>query len=48
MQKLDKNHDGEVNFREFSRCVMDLTKLLYQSKTGKGGKKDKGKGNDDE
>lgn len=48
MQKLDKNHDGEVNFREFSRCVMDLAKSLYHNKTGRGGKKGRGKGNEDE
>lgn len=45
MQKLDKNQDGEVTFREFGRCVMLLAKSMYQSKTGKKGR---GKGNDDE
>ncbi|XP_060936467.1 protein S100-G-like [Limanda limanda] len=45
MQKLDKNHDGEVNFREFCRCVGDLAKCHYNKKTGKEGKKGKkGKG----
>ncbi|CAB1448745.1 unnamed protein product [Pleuronectes platessa] len=43
MQMLDKNHDGEVNFREFCRCVSDLAKCHYNKKTGKGGKKGKGK-----
>ncbi|XP_019965829.1 protein S100-G-like [Paralichthys olivaceus] len=43
MQMLDKNHDGEVNFREFCRCVSDLAKCYYNKKTGKGGKKSKGK-----
>ncbi|XP_034466354.1 protein S100-G-like [Hippoglossus hippoglossus] len=43
MQMLDKNHDGEVNFREFCRCVSDLAKCYYNKKTGKGGKKCKGK-----
>ncbi|XP_056299779.1 S100 calcium binding protein W [Pseudoliparis swirei] len=43
MKMLDKNHDGEVNFREFCRCVSDLAKCYYQKKTGKGGKKGKGK-----
>ena len=42
MEMLDKNHDGEVNFREFCRCVSALAKSYYQSKHGKGGKKDKG------
>ncbi|XP_041649264.1 repetin-like [Cheilinus undulatus] len=41
MKMLDKNHDGEVNFREFCRCVCDLAKCHYQKKKGKGGKKKK-------
>ncbi|XP_034554048.1 protein S100-A6-like [Notolabrus celidotus] len=44
MEMLDKNHDGEVNFREFCRCVCDLAKCYYQKKTGKSCKKGKGKG----
>lgn len=40
---LDKNHDGEVNFREFCRCVCDLAKCYYHKKTGKGGKRCRGK-----
>ncbi|XP_029308488.1 protein S100-G-like [Cottoperca gobio] len=43
MGMLDKNHDGEVNFREFCRCVCVLAKCYYQKKTGRGGKKGKGK-----
>ncbi|XP_068592025.1 S100 calcium binding protein W [Cebidichthys violaceus] len=43
IKMLDKNHDGEVNFREFCRCVSDLAKCYYQKKTGKAGKKSKGK-----
>ncbi|KAF3839724.1 hypothetical protein F7725_018441 [Dissostichus mawsoni] len=43
MEMLDKNHDGEVNFREFCRCVCVLARCYYQKKTGKGGKKFKGK-----
>ncbi|XP_072250331.1 protein S100-A6-like [Leuresthes tenuis] len=43
MDMLDKNHDGEVNFREFCRCISVLAKCYYQKKTGKGGKKGKGK-----
>uniref|UniRef100_A0A665VPL6 EF-hand domain-containing protein n=1 Tax=Echeneis naucrates TaxID=173247 RepID=A0A665VPL6_ECHNA len=43
MEALDKNHDGEVNLREFCRCVCDLAKCYYHKKTGKGGKKGKGK-----
>ncbi|XP_035527933.1 S100 calcium binding protein W [Morone saxatilis] len=48
MEMLDKNHDGEVNFREFCRCVSVLAKSYYQKKTGKGGKKGKGKEQGDE
>lgn len=43
MEMLDKNHDGEVNFKEFCRCVSVLAKCYYHSKTGKGCKKGKGK-----
>ncbi|KAM6968210.1 S100 calcium binding protein W isoform 2-T2 [Aplochiton taeniatus] len=46
MELLDKNHDGEVNFREFSRCVAALAKGYYKQKRGKGGKKGKGKEED--
>lgn len=47
MEMLDKNHDGEVNFREFCRCVSDLAKCYYHKKTGKGGKRSKGKEQED-
>lgn len=43
MEMMDKNHDGEVNFREFCRCVSVLAKCYYHKKTGKGCKKGKGK-----
>lgn len=46
MEMLDKNHDGEVNFREFCRCVSVLAKCYYNHKTGKGCKKGKGKGHE--
>ena len=42
MQMLDKNHDGEVNFREFCLCVSYLAKCHYKKKTGKEGKGGKG------
>ncbi|XP_041844370.1 S100 calcium binding protein W [Melanotaenia boesemani] len=48
MEMLDKNHDGEVNFREFCRCVSVLAKCYYHKKTGRGGKKGKGKGQEGE
>ncbi|XP_061574385.1 protein S100-A6-like [Cololabis saira] len=44
MEMLDKNHDDEVNFREFCRCVSALAKSYYHAKSGRGGKKGKGKG----
>ncbi|XP_038567328.1 S100 calcium binding protein W [Micropterus salmoides] len=43
IELMDKNHDGEVNFREFCRCVCVLAKCYYQKKTGKGCKRVKGK-----
>ncbi|XP_044065210.1 S100 calcium binding protein W [Siniperca chuatsi] len=39
IEMMDKNHDGEVNFREFCRCVCVLAKCYYQKKTSKGGKR---------
>ncbi|KAM4736591.1 S100 calcium binding protein W [Anableps anableps] len=48
MDMLDKNHDGEVNFREFCRCVCVLAKCYFQKKTGRGGKRGKGKGQEGE
>ncbi|XP_056142515.1 S100 calcium binding protein W [Lampris incognitus] len=48
VEMLDKNHDGEVNFREFSRCVAVLAKGYYKQKRGKGSKKAKGKEGDQE
>ncbi|XP_041962721.1 S100 calcium binding protein W [Alosa sapidissima] len=44
MSKLDKNHDGEVNFREFGMMVGLLARGVYRHKRGKG----KGKKKDDE
>ncbi|XP_029928444.1 S100 calcium binding protein W [Myripristis murdjan] len=43
LELLDKNHDGEVNFREFSRCLAALAKGYHKQKRGKGGKRGKGK-----
>ncbi|XP_017280482.1 protein S100-A5 [Kryptolebias marmoratus] len=48
MELLDKNHDGQVNFREFSRCVCDLAKCYYHKKMGRGGKKGKCRGHEGE
>ncbi|XP_042562156.1 protein S100-A6-like [Clupea harengus] len=39
MSKLDKNHDGEVNFGEFARMVGVLARGLFRAKRGKGKKK---------
>ncbi|KAG5270852.1 hypothetical protein AALO_G00173020 [Alosa alosa] len=44
MSKLDKNHDGEVNFREFGMMVGLLARGVYRHKRGKG----KGKKKDNE
>ncbi|XP_072536544.1 S100 calcium binding protein W [Salminus brasiliensis] len=35
MEKIDKNHDGQVNFREFSQCVALLAKGYFKMKHGK-------------
>ncbi|KAJ0000444.1 hypothetical protein NQD34_012286 [Periophthalmus magnuspinnatus] len=43
MKMIDKNHDGEINFREFCRCVCELAKWYFQQKTGKGGKQGRGR-----
>ncbi|KAM9353688.1 protein S100-B-like [Symphorus nematophorus] len=43
MKTLDKNHDDDINFREFCRCVSELAKGYYHKKKGKGGKKGKEK-----
>lgn len=34
MEELDKNHDGEVNFREFSQCIAGLARGYYKKKHG--------------
>ncbi|KAI2655283.1 Protein S100-A5 [Labeo rohita] len=44
MEELDKNHDGEVNFREFSQCIAGLARAYWQKKHGKDKCKGKGKG----
>ncbi|AWO96567.1 Hypothetical protein SMAX5B_012039 [Scophthalmus maximus] len=36
MGRMDKNHDGEVNFREFATCVAFIANCCYNKKTGKG------------
>ncbi|XP_076826249.1 S100 calcium binding protein W [Brachyhypopomus gauderio] len=35
MAKIDKNHDGQVNFCEFSQCVALIAKGYYKKKHGK-------------
>ncbi|XP_016387685.1 protein S100-A5-like [Sinocyclocheilus rhinocerous] len=44
MEELDKNHDGEVNFREFSQCIAGLARAYYIKKHGKEKCRGKGKG----
>ncbi|KAM9852485.1 S100 calcium binding protein W [Aulostomus maculatus] len=48
MTTIDKNQDGEIKFREFCRCVSILAKCYFQNKTGKGGRKGKGRDDDAE
>ncbi|KAJ3597320.1 hypothetical protein NHX12_000848 [Muraenolepis orangiensis] len=42
MEELDKNHDGELNFNEFSKCVATLARAYHKEKL-KASKKSKGK-----
>ncbi|KAL6489343.1 hypothetical protein MHYP_G00030840 [Metynnis hypsauchen] len=42
LDKIDKNHDGQVNFREFSQCVALLARGYFRKKHDKGKGKDKG------
>ncbi|XP_043117461.1 S100 calcium binding protein W [Puntigrus tetrazona] len=44
MEDLDKNHDGEVNFREFSQCIAGLARGYYKKKHGKDKCRDRGRG----
>ncbi|KAI4877876.1 hypothetical protein NFI96_033315 [Prochilodus magdalenae] len=34
LNKIDKNHDDQVNFREFSQCVALLAKGYFRKKHG--------------
>ncbi|XP_049439862.1 protein S100-A6-like [Epinephelus fuscoguttatus] len=36
MGKIDRNRDGEINFREFVKCVGFMAKCHYREKTGRG------------
>ncbi|XP_040900917.1 protein S100-A1-like isoform X2 [Toxotes jaculatrix] len=36
MGRMDRNHDGEINFREFVMCVSFMAKCCYHKRTGKG------------
>ncbi|XP_062847981.1 S100 calcium binding protein W [Trichomycterus rosablanca] len=35
LDKIDKNHDGQVNFKEFSQCVAHLAQSYFKKKHGK-------------
>uniref|UniRef100_A0A4W6FTC2 EF-hand domain-containing protein n=1 Tax=Lates calcarifer TaxID=8187 RepID=A0A4W6FTC2_LATCA len=35
MERMDRNRDGEVNFKEFVKCVVFMAKCLYRKKTGR-------------
>ncbi|XP_039535372.1 S100 calcium binding protein W [Pimephales promelas] len=47
MEELDKNHDGEVNFREFSQCICGLARAYYMKKHGKETGRGRGRGGQD-
>ncbi|KAK7147468.1 hypothetical protein R3I94_010101 [Phoxinus phoxinus] len=47
MEELDKNHDGEVNFREFSQCISGLAKAYYMKKHGKEKSRGRARGGQD-
>ncbi|KAK3551550.1 hypothetical protein QTP70_019814 [Hemibagrus guttatus] len=40
LEGIDKNHDGQVSFKEFSKCVANLSEGYFKKKYGKekGGK----------
>uniref|UniRef100_A0A8P4JZZ7 EF-hand domain-containing protein n=1 Tax=Dicentrarchus labrax TaxID=13489 RepID=A0A8P4JZZ7_DICLA len=36
MKRMDRNRDGDYNFKEFCCCVGFISKCCYKKKTGKG------------
>uniref|UniRef100_A0A3P9I4S3 EF-hand domain-containing protein n=1 Tax=Oryzias latipes TaxID=8090 RepID=A0A3P9I4S3_ORYLA len=36
MERMDKNRDGEIDFKEFLKCMSCMAKCYYQKKTGNG------------
>ncbi|XP_072250333.1 protein S100-A6-like [Leuresthes tenuis] len=36
MGRIDKNRDGQINFREFLKCLSMMAMRYYCKKTGKG------------
>ncbi|XP_034029444.1 S100 calcium binding protein W [Thalassophryne amazonica] len=48
MEVMDKNNDGEVDFKEFCKAVSCLAKCYYCKKQGKGGKRGKRKDGEQE
>ncbi|RVE62682.1 hypothetical protein OJAV_G00159880 [Oryzias javanicus] len=36
MERMDKNRDGEIDFKEFLKCMSCMAKCYYHKKTGKG------------
>ncbi|MCJ8728828.1 hypothetical protein PDJAM_G00009850 [Pangasius djambal] len=43
LERIDKNRDGEVSFKEFSQCVAQLSLGYFRMKYGKDKQKGKGK-----
>ncbi|KAF6739547.1 Protein S100-A3 [Oryzias melastigma] len=35
MERMDKNRDGEIDFKEFLKCMSCMAKCYYTKKTGK-------------
>uniref|UniRef100_A0A3B3BNH7 Protein S100-A6-like n=1 Tax=Oryzias melastigma TaxID=30732 RepID=A0A3B3BNH7_ORYME len=35
MERMDKNRDGEIDFKEFLKCMSCMAKCYYKKKTGK-------------
>uniref|UniRef100_A0A8C5GBY4 Protein S100-A1-like n=2 Tax=Gouania willdenowi TaxID=441366 RepID=A0A8C5GBY4_GOUWI len=35
MERMDKNRDGDIDFREFCKCVCFMAKRCYMAKAGK-------------
>uniref|UniRef100_A0A3P9KKK9 EF-hand domain-containing protein n=1 Tax=Oryzias latipes TaxID=8090 RepID=A0A3P9KKK9_ORYLA len=36
MKRMDKNRDGEIDFKEFLKCMSSMAKCYHHKKTGNG------------